>query len=209
MMEKTFGVVEISPTVVKNVVEVLKKCGVIVYPTDTIYGLGGDATEQSVIEVIRKIKKRDGNKPFLVLVSDLEMLEKYARVTDLARRLIQDFKETPLTILLEVQEDALQYVQNEDGYVAFRIPSSTFCVNLVRGLKKPLISTSANISNTKYSMSIFGIIEQWRNSGVNLFIQSDVEMLTQQPSTIVDVRNDKVSLVREGVVSLQLLKPYM
>lgn len=208
-MKKTFGVTKISPTVVETAVEILKKRGVIVYPTDTIYGLGGDATEQSVVEVVRAIKKRDENKPFLVLVSNLEMLEKYARVTDLAKRLIQDFKETPLTILLETQGDALQHVQNEDGYVAFRIPRSTFCCALIKGLKKPLISTSANISGTKYSMSILGIIEKWKNTGVNLFIQSDAEIHAQQPSTIVDVRGNKVTIVREGVVPIELLRPYM
>jgi L-threonylcarbamoyladenylate synthase len=208
MAQETFGVVRKSPSAIETAVEALKNSGVIVCPTDTMYGFSGDATKEDVVVKIQTIKKRSEEKPFLVLVSDIEMLEKYAHVTQLARLLLKKFQYSSLTILLRAKDNQLQSVQSEDGYVGFRIPNDLFCVELVKSFKKPLISTSANVSGTMCISNIGRIIETWKGSGVSLFIYGD-EGQEQLPSTIVDVRGGKVTLVREGVVAIDLLKPYM
>lgn len=121
--------------------------GTILYPTDTIWGIGCDATKIRAIEKVYQIKKRPKNNPFIILVSSVAMLLKYA---DDVPEMIFDFLENvkePTTIIYPKSKNLPKEVCNIDGSIAIRICNEPFCKLLISTFRKPIVSTSANISN--------------------------------------------------------------
>lgn len=117
----------------------------LLYPTDTIWGLGCDATNQEAVDAIFKLKNRPKNKPLIALVSDLDMLSKY--VTKLPKN-IESLLDTniPTTLIYPKGKDLAKGVLSENGSVAIRIPKPCFALDLITAFGKPIVSTSANIS---------------------------------------------------------------
>lgn len=129
-------------------VETLKQGGVILYPTDTVWGIGCDATNAEAVQKIYDIKRRAEAKSMLALVDSEEMLQKWVRnVPDTAWEFI-DIYTTPLTIIYDKPKRVAKNLTAEDGSLGIRITSDPFCQELCRRLKRPLVSTSANISGT-------------------------------------------------------------
>ncbi len=126
--------------------QILKEGGVILYPTDTIWGLGCDATNPKAVEEIFNIKGRSGSKSLIVLASDIDMIAKYVKeIPEMALTLIE-LADKPLTIIYPQGVGLAPEVVAEDGSVAIRIPKNEFCIELIKKFKKPIVSTSANIS---------------------------------------------------------------
>lgn len=128
-------------------VSVLKAGGVILYPTDTVWGLGCDATCPDAVERIFEIKRRAEGKSLVVLVSDADMIGRYVReIPEMAVNLIE-VNDRPMTLIYPGALNLAPGVVAEDGSAAIRIPSSSdFCVSLIRRFGKPIVSTSANFS---------------------------------------------------------------
>ena len=128
----------------KKSLKVLKEGGIILYPTDTIWGLGCDATSNSAVQKIFRIKSRTDSKSLIILVSDSSMLERYVReIPETALSLIS-VSDTPLTIIYPEGINLAKGICSEDGSVGIRICSDEFCRELIRQFRKPLVSTSAN-----------------------------------------------------------------
>jgi len=126
--------------------EVLKKGGIILYPTDTVWGIGCDATKSKAVERIFQIKKRSENKSMIVLLDQFEKLYQYVDdVPEIALDLNQSIS-TPLTIVYPKAKNVAKNIISEDGSIAIRIVKDEFCQKLISLLNKPLVSTSANIS---------------------------------------------------------------
>ncbi len=126
--------------------EVLKKGGIILYPTDTVWGIGCDATKSKAVERIFQIKKRLENKSMIVLLDQFEKLYQYVDdVPEIALDLNQSIS-TPLTIVYPKAKNVAKNIISEDGSIAIRIVKDEFCQKLISLLNKPLVSTSANIS---------------------------------------------------------------
>lgn len=142
----------------KNSVEALRKGGVILYPTDTVWGLGCDATSQSAVEKIFTIKSRTESKSLITLVDSEGMLERYVRDVPPVVYEITGVSDDPLTIIYPEGRNLAPGVCSEDGSVGIRICRDEFCSELIRRFRKPIISTSANISG-KPSPANFGEIE--------------------------------------------------
>jgi L-threonylcarbamoyladenylate synthase len=125
---------------------ILRSNGVILYPTDTIWGLGCDATSQTAIDKLLSIKPRDINKSLLILVNSEQMLERYVReIPEIAFELLS-VTEDPLTIIYPGGKNLAKGVCSEDGSVGIRICHENFCGELITRFRKPLVSTSANFS---------------------------------------------------------------
>lgn len=134
---------------VKETVRHLKNGGVILYPTDTIWGLGCDATNDEAVERIYKIKKRMENKSMLILLDDEGKLLKYVKeVPDQAWPLIE-YSTRPLTIIYDNALNVSRSLIAEDGSIGIRVTKDSFCKEIIRRTGKPIVSTSANISNEK------------------------------------------------------------
>lgn len=131
---------------IQAALEVLRKGGVILYPTDTVWGIGCDATNEKAVERVYEIKESIEKKSMIVLVDKLDNVSRYfRRVPDVAWQLLE-LSETPLTLILEGGMGVAQNLIPDEGTLAVRVPKHTFCEQLLRKLGRPLVSTSANIS---------------------------------------------------------------
>ncbi|HKG07654.1 MAG TPA: L-threonylcarbamoyladenylate synthase, partial [Pedobacter sp.] len=133
-------------TEIEKALNVLKNGGVILYPTDTIWGLGCDATNEAAVEKINAIKGRSADKSFIILLDTDAKLQSYVtEIPDVAYDLIE-YAENPLTIIFSGAKNLAPNVINADGSVGVRIAKHDFCSQLVQRFRKPVTSTSANIS---------------------------------------------------------------
>ena len=143
---------------IKLSLEALRKGGVILYPTDTVWGLGCDPTNPSAVNKLLGIKSRSENKSLIILVNGLTMLERYVRdIPGIAYELIE-VSDSPLTIIYPSGKNFAAGVCAEDNSVGIRICNEEFCSELISRFRKPIVSTSANISG-KPSPSNFGEID--------------------------------------------------
>jgi L-threonylcarbamoyladenylate synthase len=131
---------------INKTLEVLRNGGVILYPTDTVWGLGCDATNSDAVARINEIKGRPENKSLIILLDSSAKLASYAEnIPEVAYDLVE-FAENPLTIVFEKAKNLAPNVINSDGSIGIRIPNHEFCRQLLQRFRKPLVSTSANVS---------------------------------------------------------------
>ncbi len=172
----------------KKSLEVLKNKGIILYPTDTIWGIGCDATCAEAVNKILDLKKRSQEKNFILLLDHESKLQSYVKhVPDQAWELIE-YSEKPLTIIYDEAKNLPPEVIAKDGSIAIRITRDEFCKNLVSALRKPVISTSANLSG-KTPPSSFSEVENEIIDGVDYVVNwRQEENKKIQPSTILRIR---------------------
>jgi L-threonylcarbamoyladenylate synthase len=165
--------------------EVLKNGGLILYPTDTIWGIGCDATNETAVAKIFELKKRPDEKSLIILLADERSINKYVTQPDPA---VFDYLEQTIKPTTVIYEGAIGLADNlihEDGTVAIRIVQDDFCKHLIKRLQKPLVSTSANISG-EASPKIFSEISAQIKSGVDYIVQHRRDDITiAAPSSII------------------------
>jgi len=182
----------------RQALTVLIKGGIILYPTDTIWGLGCDATNQDAVEKIFKIKKRRESKSLIILVNGFTMLERYIRhLPEIAGELLE-VSEKPLTIIFPEGKNLAPGVCSDDGSVGIRICNDDFCNKLITRFRKPVISTSANISESPSPSYFSEIDDEIINSAdyVVKYRQTDTNKNT--PSSIIKVEdNGVIKIIRK------------
>jgi len=176
----------------------LQNNGVIIYPTDTLYALGADATNPNAVEKIYDIKQRSHEKALSVCVGNIDDIEKYALLTHCAHKLARAFLPGALTIILECT-NALARNISSDETIAMRIPDHPFISMLYAHTNTPITATSANISEHETAAHIADIESQLKTKNVDCII--DAGELYGAPSTIVDCRKKQPHIVREGAIS--------
>lgn len=134
---------------VNKTIEALKKGAVILYPTDTVWGLGCDATNEMACKKLSEIKQRDRSKSLIVLVNSIVMLEKYADSIPEAALQLVELADKPLTIVYPSAVNLSAQVAANDGSVGIRVTQHPFCNKLIEMFRKPIVSTSANLSGAK------------------------------------------------------------
>jgi L-threonylcarbamoyladenylate synthase len=184
---------------ISNSLEVLKKGGIILYPTDTIWGIGCDATNQEAVNKIFRIKKREDAKSLLVLLEDPSRLPDYVlEIPEIALDLVK-ISDQPLTIVYPGGINLPSKIFHNDGSVGIRITNDTFCRRLIRQLGKPVISTSANISGEP-SPSVFADISGNIKSAVDYIVkwrQNDPTRRTPSPVIKLGVKGE-IEIIRSG-----------
>lgn len=133
---------------VEEAVKVLKEGGVILYPTDTVWGLGCDATNPKAVERVFQIKRRTDSNSLIMLADSPDMLARYIREVPEVAWQILEVNDKPLTIIYPGVEGIAENAISVDRSAAFRIPDHQFCQALIRRFRKPIVSTSANISGS-------------------------------------------------------------
>jgi len=139
-----------------HIVEILKSGGTLLYPTDTIWGIGCDATNVDAIKKIFEIKKRDASKSMIVLVESEQRLQNIVDVPEMAWQ-IMDLSDKPVTIVYDHLKGIPDELLAEDGSIGIRLVKDNFCKKLISKLNKPLVSTSANFSGEKSPMKFSDI----------------------------------------------------
>jgi L-threonylcarbamoyladenylate synthase len=178
-------------------IEVLQSGGTILYPTDTIWGLGCDATNSKAVNKIFKIKFRQTSKPLIILVENIDMIKEYvAKVPEIAIEMIESYKGS-LTIIYENARNLPKNLIAGDGTIAIRIPDQKFCLNLIHGLGKPIISTSANFSGDPSPIS-FSKISSGIKEAVDYVCTTDQAIFnSSKPSTIIRIQDDgQIQIIR-------------
>jgi len=172
-------------TEIENALKVLKDGGVILYPTDTVWGLGCDATNEAAVEKINQIKGRTGDKSFIILLDTDAKLQSYVtEIPDVAYDLI-DYAENPLTIIFSGAKNLAKNVINADGSVGIRIVKHEFCQQLIQRFRKPITSTSANLTG-QTSPDFFDKIDEQIISSADYVVDIDQDLRTpKKPSTIM------------------------
>ncbi|MCB0433779.1 MAG: Sua5/YciO/YrdC/YwlC family protein, partial [Mangrovimonas sp.] len=132
---------------IKNCLEVLLNGGLILYPTDTVWGIGCDATNPEAIKKVYQLKQREDNKALICLAADDRMLKKYVKEVPQVALDIIEIANKPTTIIYDEAQNLAPNLISSDGSIAFRIPDDDFCYWLMRKFNKPIVSTSANISS--------------------------------------------------------------
>lgn len=170
---------------VEQSLEFLKKGKVILYPTDTVWGIGCDATIYKAIKKIYKIKQREEAKSLIVLLDSPQSLEKYVEIIPPVVYDLLDNAVSPLTIVYPKAKDILKNLRAEDGSIAIRIVKDEFCEELIRRLQKPLVSTSANISGQPVATTLDQVDPQIKEK-VDYIVRIHLSRVSSvKPSTIV------------------------
>jgi L-threonylcarbamoyladenylate synthase len=183
---------------IKAALEVLQKGGVILYPTDTIWGIGCDACNAEAVKRIYEIKNRIDSKSMLVLMENPALLDRYVdEVPEIAFDLIE-LTDKPLTIIYDGAKNLAKNLIAEDGSIGIRITAEAFSSELIRRFKRPIVSTSANIGG-KPSPSCFDDIEQEIIDAVDYVVkyrQDDTK--ESSPSSIMKLgRGGEIKIIRE------------
>lgn len=178
-------------------VKILENGGLILYPTDTIWGIGCDATNPEAVEKVYALKQRTDSKALICLVANDAMLERHIlNVSDLAYDII-DLATKPTTIIFDKPKDVAKNLIAEDNTLAVRIASDKFCKYLINKFKKPIVSTSANISGKptpKNKNEISNVILK----GVDYIVNLQPEQNFGSPSSIIKLSNNgTVKVIRE------------
>ena len=170
---------------IEHCLAVLKSGGIILYPTDTVWGLGCDATNEEAVEKIFALKQRNEEKSMIILVADESAILQYSNHPN---AVIFDYIKgihKPTTVIYEAAKNLAKNLVNKDGSIAIRLVKDEFCVELIKAFGKPIVSTSSNISGYP-APSFFEDIDVQIKSGVDYIVQHRQEDLTpSQPSTII------------------------
>ncbi len=182
---------------IEKAVEILKKGGIILYPTDTIWGIGCDATNVDAIEKVFKIKQRDKTKNLIILVESERRLQEYVNVPSLAWDLI-DLSNKPLTIIYDNPQNLPKTLISDKNTIGIRLTHDPFCKKLISKLNKPIVSTSANISGES-SPENFSSISSKILEGVDYIINLRHEEIKKYASSsIIQLSEDgRIKVIRE------------
>ncbi len=182
------------PRQIKQAADCVRQGGIIIYPTDTCYGLGADIFNKKAIEKICKIKGLPRNTPFSFVCSDLSDISMYARVSDYAYRILKRFLPGPYTFVLEGSRQVPKMMLTKRKTAGIRIPDHPVCLMIAEELGNPIISTTAGVGDD--------IVEDPRDLpnalAKNVDIVVDSGIIVPQPSSVISLVDDEPEVIREG-----------
>lgn len=183
---------------IKNALKTLREGGILLYPTDTVWGLGCDATNNEAVEKIFRIKSRSDSKSLIILVDSPGMAERYVKdIPEIALELIE-VTDTPITIIYPKARNLAVSVAAEDGSVGIRVCMEEFCRELIGRFRKPIVSTSANISGDP-APSYFDEIHQKIIDAADYIVEYKREdRQKRQPSPVIKIEhNGVIKIIRK------------
>ena len=204
--KKTINIEENPDLALMLAVELFRSGKVFIYPTDTIYGLGGNPLDDLVVKRINEIKGRDEKKHFIWLLSDIEKVLNYAEIVNENHlEFLQKIWPAPVTVILNLNERTKKVAKQETA--AIRIPQNDFCLKLLKEISRPLISTSVNRSGNDPINQIEKIINDFSQDVEAIFFSSQAQGNVY--STIIDLTSEQPKLIREGSIKfVELLQNF-
>lgn len=193
----------ISQSKVDSVIDIIKKGGLVVFPTETVFGIGCVASKEESYEALCKAKNRHPDKPITLMCSKIEQVEKYVVIDDVAKKIIEKFFPGQLTLILKAKKDVPHYIDLGTGYVGIRIPDSKFVIDMINKVGEAMLVTSANISdfppatNDKEALNYF-------KDNVDVIIKG--ESVSNVPSSVIKLDHGKLIVLREGLIKKEELE---
>ena len=186
-----------------KVVDILKNGGIVVYPTDTYYGIGCDIMNKRAIERIYQLKQRNKSKPFSFICSDLKNISRYAKVSNYAYKTMKRLLPGPYTFILEGSKLVPKIMLTKRKTAGIRVPDNRICLNLVKELGNPVITTSATMPDG----TIFhdaSLIHDYFGKRVDAVI--DGSIVPGSPSSVILLINDIPEVIREGLGDVSIFE---
>jgi Sua5/YciO/YrdC/YwlC family protein len=180
---------------IKKAVDVLRDGGVIIYPTDTVYGLGCDLSNKRGIEKIYEIKRRNKKQPLSFVCSDLKHISQYAKVTDYAYKTMKRLLPGPYTFILEASRLVPKIILPKRATTGIRVPDNNICLALIRELEQPIISTSVKTKDGEDLGNPYEI-EKCFGKIVDMIIDGGI--INPEPSSVISLVDDDIEVLRIG-----------
>ncbi len=196
--------------VAKKAADVLSSGGLVIYPTETCYGIGADASNQNAIEKLLKYKTHRKDKAISVAVTNEEMASKYVEVNQTAKNIYNNFLPGPITVVSKGKHKLAKGIESSMGTQAIRMPDYPFVMMVIEHLGKPITATSANASYKKTPYSINDILDNLteKQKGLIGLIVDAGQLPRRKPSTVVDTTLDNIHIVRQGGLKLDNKKTF-
>ena len=184
---------------IEKALQVINQGGIVVFPTDTVYGIGCDPYNKEAVKKIYSIKSRDSSKPFPVLVYSLDIAKRIVYLDKFTEKIVEKFWPGPLTIILKVIDKNLKESLNLKDKIAIRVPDNKCTLELLKKCQC-LIGTSANISGYP---SVTNPDECFKNiEDYDIFVDGGT-ITSKGESTIIEIENEKIKIIREGSLSMK------
>jgi len=184
-----------QPRHIKRVADVLRSGGVIVYPTDTVYGLGCDINSKKAIERVRRIKKMDPKRPLSFVFADLKTIADYAQVSDFAYKVLRRYLPGHYTFILKATRLVPRIVLTKRNEVGIRIPDNRICQSLVAELGNPILSSSVRMPDDQLLDDPVEIDRMYKGI-VDIIVDGGVFL--PAPSSVISLVDDVPEVIREG-----------
>ncbi len=195
----------IEYTKLKEVATAIKNGQVVVFPTETVYGIGTNGLDEKAIEKLYKLKKRPKNKPISLLVNNIDMINDIAEdITEIEYKLINKFMPGPLTIILKKKNKIPDILTANSSTVGIRIPENEIAIKLIEYAKVPLATSSANISGKSSGINLKNIMNDF-NDDIDYYIDGGFSKIGIA-STVVQVLDGIPHILREGVITIDEIK---
>jgi L-threonylcarbamoyladenylate synthase len=197
-----------EPAPVRKIRDEILAGGLVIYPTETFYGLGSSAFSPEGVKAVYALKKRDKGKPLPIVAGDLDLAISYAdRVPRIFYELVRLFWPGPLTLVVFARPQFPAEMLGKGGTIAIRVPGMPWLRDFLKDLGVPLTSSSANLSGQGESADSFKILREFQDKDVTIF--DGGRTLGGLSSTIVDLTGEKPKILREGAIPVGCLAPYL
>lgn len=189
----------------KEVIEVLDNDGLVIFPTETVYGIASKATSSKAVDKLYAAKKRPRDKAINIMVGDSKDISKYAKInSEIEAKIIEEFMPGGITLILDKVDDFGEGFTLSNNTIGVRIPNNTIALKILKNISFPLTVPSANISNKPAGTEVKDIIDDFRNT-VDIIIDGG-KSVDSIPSTIVRVEDNKINILRQGKISEDEIK---
>jgi len=194
---------------IKIAAKIIIQGGIVVYPTDTSYGLAVDATNLNAIDKLFQLKGRQKQKPIHVIFPSFVELNRAVKLNSIAKRLMQKFFPGPLTLVLPLKSKSENWeiLSAGTGYLGFRNPDDQIVKALVRECKLPITTTSANLSGKANTYSVKQVKRQFKKSKIkpNLYLNGGT-LKKIKPSTVIRISGPTLEILREGPITIKQIQ---
>ena len=190
---------EINENELRIVTKALDEDKLIVFPTETVYGIAGTALKVEVIDKLFQAKKRDYSKPFSLMLSDINKIKDIAYVSTYEEKIINKFMPGPITLILKKKDCISDLATANSDTVGVRIPNHEIALSILKSVDYPLATSSANISGSVNNSNIEDIINDLENY-VDIFIKGNISS-NLLASIVVEIKNNEVNILRNGIIS--------
>jgi tRNA threonylcarbamoyl adenosine modification protein (Sua5/YciO/YrdC/YwlC family) len=180
---------------IRKAVDILRQGGIIIYPTDTVYGLGCDLSNKKGIERIYELKRRNRKQPLSFICSDLKHISQYAKVTDYAYKTMKRLLPGPYTFILEASRLVPTIILPKRSTTGIRVPDNQICLDLIKELGQPIISTSVKTADGEDLGTPYEIEERFGRM-VDLIIDGGI--IIPEPSSVISLVDDNIEIIRNG-----------
>ena len=181
-----------------QIINAMIEGGILAFPTDTVFGLGSICEKEAMLKVY-EAKGRSFDKPLPMMCNSLEMIERYAYVSEDAKKIIEKFVPGPLTIIFRKREEVGSHVTNGKDTIGIRVPDDEWILSIIKDIGKPLMVTSANISGAGSLLKWQDVLDEM-DGKIDGIVMEDAR--GDAASTIIDV-TDGIKILREGPISLE------